>query len=143
MPSFHWSSNTAIRMCYQYITIQSATHGIYVHPHYCFRHEVNGSKGFSAGKYTTTTKHDHTGKTLQCYLSGEIRFTLILITKISLKDFYTQRFILRNHYLSGYEYLYPLIRVNHPNKFTHSIDLIDAPPTQLKAGDLLSKYFHR
>ena len=40
MPSFNGTSPTAIIMWYHYVTIDSVTHGIYVHPYYCFRPEA-------------------------------------------------------------------------------------------------------
>ena len=143
MPSFHWSSNTAIRMCYQYITIQSATHGIYLHPYYCFRHEENYSKGFSVGNDTTHNQHTtFLEKILMISEWGNNIYTALSNEKIPPKDCDTHKFIIWNHYPSGYEAIYSLILANHPNNLTQPIDIIAAPPTQLKAGYPISKYFH-
>ena len=81
---------------------------------------------------------------LQCYLSGETRFILLLVmTKIFPKDCDTHNSIIRKHYPSVYEALYSLISSNRPNNLTHPTDPISTPPTQLKVGYTLSKYFHR
>ena len=56
IPSCCGSSPTAIIIWYQYVTIYSATHRIYVHPYYCFKPEAYDSKGFSSGYDTNTTK---------------------------------------------------------------------------------------
>ena len=48
-------------------------------------------------------------------------YTALSNDKIFPKDFDTQKFIIRNHYSSGYEALYSLISSNHPNKLTHTI----------------------
>ena len=77
------------------------------------------------------------------YEWGNNIYTALSNDKIFTKDCDTQKFIIRNHYPSGYEYLYSLIRYNNPNDLNHPIDLVSVPPTQLKSGDLLSKYFHR
>ena len=50
MPYFHGSSPTDIRIWYESVTINSATHGIHLHQYYCFRTEENYSKGSSAVK---------------------------------------------------------------------------------------------
>ena len=70
-------------------------------------------------------------------------YTALSNIKISPKYCDTQKLIIRNHYPSGYEDLYSLINTNHTNNLNHPIYLIAAPPTQLKARDLLSKYLHR
>ena len=49
MTSCHGSYPFGIRMWYQYVTIHSETHVIYLHPQYCFIPKANNSKGFSAG----------------------------------------------------------------------------------------------
>ena len=56
MTSCHGPYTTDIRMWYRYVTINYATHGIYVHPYYCFRPEENNSKVFSAGNDKNTSK---------------------------------------------------------------------------------------
>ena len=56
--SYHGSSPTDIRMWYQYFTIHSSTHGIYIHLYYCFIPEANDFKGLSSGNATNTNKHD-------------------------------------------------------------------------------------
>ena len=57
------------------------------------------------------------------------------------KDYDTQDLIIQNNDPSGYEALYFGISTNHHNNLNHPIYLIDAPPTQLKVGDPLSKCF--
>ena len=79
--SCHGSSPTAIRMRHQYVTINYATHGIYVHIYYFFINEANDPKIFSAGNDTNATKHDLPEKILQCCLRGKTRFALILVTE--------------------------------------------------------------
>ena len=74
---------------------------------------------------------------------GKNIYIAISNNKIFSKYCDTQKFIVRNHYPSGYESLYYLIRSNHPNNLTLPICLIDAPPTKFKVRDMLSNYFHR
>ena len=71
------------------------------------------------------------------YEWGNNIYTALSKDKIPPKDCDTQKFIIRNHYPSGYEYLYFLIRDNHTNNLTHPIDIIAVPPTQLMVGDPL------
>ena len=73
---------------------------------------------------------------------GNNIYTALSNDKIPPKDYDTQEFIIWTHYTSGCEYLYSLIRANHPNILTHPIYLVDTPPTKLKEGDPLYKYFH-
>ena len=56
MPYCCGSSPTAIKIWYQYVTIYSSTHRIYVHPYYCFIPEADDSKGFSSGYDRNITK---------------------------------------------------------------------------------------
>ena len=77
------------------------------------------------------------------YEWGNNIYTALNNNKIFPKDCVTQKFIIQNHYPYEHEAFYSLIRGNHCNNFTDNIYLIDAPPTQLKVGDPLSKYFHR
>ena len=144
MPSCHESSPTDIRMWYHYVTIKYVTHGIYINPYYCFIYEANYSKVFSAGSDTNTTKHYLPEKIITMLPEwGGWGYTAIGNDKIPPKDCDNHKFIIRNHYPSGYEALYYLISSNHTNNLTHTIYLISAPPTQLKAGDPLSNNFHR
>ena len=57
MPYFRGSYPNDIIMWYQYVTIHSETHEIYLHPYYCFRPKSNDSKVFSAVNEKNTTKH--------------------------------------------------------------------------------------
>ena len=80
------SSHNAIRMWYQYVTIHSVTHGIYVNTYYWFRPESNDSKVFSYGNDTNTTKHDLTAKYSTILSEWEEIFTQFLVTtKVSLR----------------------------------------------------------
>ena len=131
-------------MRHQYVTINYATHGIYVHLYYFFITEANDPKIFSAGNDTNATKHDLPEKYSTMLSEGENKICIDLSNrKIPPKDYDTQKFITRNHYPYVYEAIYSLISANLPNNLTHTIDLIDAPPTQLKVGDPLYTYFHR
>ena len=144
MPYCHESSNTSIRMWYQYVTINYAIHTIYIHPHYCFRPEENDSKLFSARNDTNTTKNElHKKYSTMISDRGNNIYTALNNDKIFPTDCDTQKFIIQNRYSYGYEYIYSMISANHPNKLNHNIDLIAAPPTQLKTGYPLSKYFNR
>ena len=120
-------------MWYRSVTIQYATHGIYVHTCYCFIPEANNSKVFNSGNYTNTTKRDLPEKYYSMLSEwGNNIYTAISNEKIFPKDCDTQKFIICNHYPSGYEAHYYLIRDNYPNNLTHPIDLMSVPPTQLK-----------
>ena len=144
MTSCHSSSTTAIRMWYQYLTIHSVNHGIYVHPYYCFRPEANKPKWLISVNDTNTIKHDLPDKySTMLYEWGNNIYTALSNEKFTPKDCDTQKFIIWNHYSSGYEDLYYLISENHPNNLNHTIDLISEPPTQFKSGYQISKYLHR
>ena len=77
----HGSSTTDIIMWYQSVTIHSETHGIYVHPHYCFRPEETYSKIFSAGNDTNTTKHDLPEKYSTTISDWKNEIYTLLVTK--------------------------------------------------------------
>ena len=133
MPSLHGSYPTAIIMWYRYITIHSATNGMYVNTYYCFIPKENDPKGFSPRNDTNTTKYDLTEKNFtMLYEWGNTIYTTLSNDRISPKDCDTQRFIIQNHYLSRYKARHSLISANQPNRFTHPIYLIDVNPTQLK-----------
>ena len=95
-------------MWYQYVTIHSETHEIYVHPYYYFRIEVNDSKGFSAVNDANTTRQYLPKKqfTMISDRGGGGIYTALSNEKVFPKYFDTQKFIIRNHYPYGYESLY-------------------------------------
>ena len=66
---------------------------------------------------------------------GNNIYTALSNNKIFPKDCDIQKFIIRNHYPYGYEYLYYLIVPNHPNNLNYLIYIIAAAPTQFKVGD--------
>ena len=74
---------------------------------------------------------------------GNKIYTTLSNKKIFPKYCDTQNFIIQIHYPSGYESIYSLISANCTIKLTLPIDIIDVPSTQFKAGDPISKYFHR
>ena len=137
----HGSSPKYIRMWYQYITIHSATHGIYVHPYYFFVPEANYSKGLSSENDTNTTKQDLPEK-YSTILSERVNniYTALRNKKTSPKEYDIQKFIVCNHYPSVYEYIYSLIISSDPNNLNRPIYLIAAPPTQLETGYPLSNF---
>ena len=142
MPSCHGSYPTTIIIWYQYVTIKSATYGIYVNPHYCFIPESDNYKGFSAVNDKEKTKHYLPEKySTMLYKWGNDIYTDISNNKIFPNYCDTQTFIIQNHYPYGYEDLYFLIRIHHQNNLTHLIDIISVPLTQLKLVFSLSKYF--
>ena len=73
---------------------------------------------------------------------GNKIYSTLSNNKIFPKDCDTQKIIIGNRYPSIYESLFSVIISNHPNNFTRHVYIISAPPTQLKAGDPISKYFH-
>ena len=127
MPSWRGSYPTYIGIMYHSVTIHSATHGIYVHPYYCFRPEIDYSKLLCAGNDTITTKHYVPGKYSTMISEWENNiYTALSNEKIFPKYFYTQNFIIPNHYPSEYESFYSQISDNRPNNLTRPIYLISA-----------------
>jgi hypothetical protein len=145
MPSCKDSSPSAVRTWYRELTIYAASHGIYVHPYYCFRKNANHLRGFTAGEDTDTTAYDLPLRYIPILDEwGAKIYTALNGDKVFHKDKCDElKAIVATHDGGkGYEALYSVIGTDHPNNTRHSTDVIARPPTQ-RATESLNRYFFR
>jgi hypothetical protein len=145
MPSCKGSSPEDIRAWYQHLIVHANSHGIYIHPYFCFRKEADSPMGFTHGDDDDYTTYDLPKKYAPHIDRWRSKiYTALRGDKVFPKDICTkQRNAINNYYGGrGYEALYAIIRSDHPNNKLYPFDLIKNPPVQSAAEDL-DRYFFR